>query len=91
MAWLFDQISSLGSSRGLNSPPATAQFCRIQANGQAVRFRLDGGVPTATVGERLTAGGDVLELNDLGDMLNFRAIEEASGATLACHFQLSRV
>ncbi len=48
----------------------------------AVRFRIDGTAPTATVGHVLEAG-DVLELRGMGEIGKFQAIRrDGSDATL---------
>jgi hypothetical protein len=54
----------------------------ITVEAAAVRFRVDGTAPTATVGHILEVG-DVLELRGMGELGNFQAIrKDGADATL---------
>lgn len=75
----YDQITGLSTAKGLTSPPATAHLCLIQTEAQAVRWRDDGGTPTASLGMRL----------QVGETLNFskiKFIEESASAKVNAIF-----
>jgi len=59
-----------GTFKGLS-----AQAALISLDGGDVRFRLDGGAPTAINGHSLSSG-DTLVLNGTQSLLNFRAIRK---------------
>lgn len=73
----YVQITSLSSAVGLTSQ--LGQRVLIQVETQAVRWRDDGTAPTATVGMRIAAGG---ELDYDGDLSKIKLIEELASATL---------
>lgn len=83
----YQQITSLSASTGLTVPtadPATglaakANFALITPEAQAVRWRDDGGAPTASVGMPLAAG---VTLQYDGDLTKIRFIEQTGGAKL---------
>lgn len=54
----------------------------ITCEAQIVRYRTDGGIPTATVGHRLLVN-DILKLKGKGELENFRVIrQDGADATL---------
>jgi len=56
---------------------ATRAFITIEGtDGIQIRYRMDGGAPTTTVGH-LAYVGDVLMLESVSDIANFRAIRTA--------------
>ncbi|MBM4285815.1 MAG: hypothetical protein FJ128_11300 [Deltaproteobacteria bacterium] len=59
-----------GTFKGL-----TAQAVLVSLDNGDVRFRIDGGLPTASNGHSLTSG-DTLVLNGSQSLLNFRAIRQ---------------
>lgn len=75
----YEQLTSLSSSKGLQSIPKGARFAIIQAESQNVRWRdgTSGTAPTATVGMRLAAGTDFFYN---GQLNLIRFIEEAASA-----------
>lgn len=63
------------------TPPTGATKILIQCTGQNVRYRLDGGIPTASVGFQLTTGGDPRAISlPTGSVL--MVIEETATATI---------
>jgi hypothetical protein len=78
----YAQITDLAASSPLSeggTVPTTATYAVIQAESQAVRWRDDGQAPTASVGMRIPAGG---ELFYDGNLSAIRFIEEAASAKL---------
>ncbi len=72
------------STTALQITEAIRDFDRayITVESQIVRYRVDGGVPTATVGIRLGVD-DILELHGKGEVEKFRVIrQDASDATV---------
>jgi hypothetical protein len=49
----YEQLASIASSTAPSSVPAGTVAFAMQCSGQAVRWRADGGTPTASVGMRL--------------------------------------
>lgn len=81
----YEQITSLNTAKSL-TPPTTgpvAGWAMIQCETQAVRFLLNGEVPTSSTGMRL-AVGQTLFLNS--DLNAFRVIEETSSAKVNVHY-----
>ena len=61
--------------------PAMCSRCEIQAEGNNIRYRVDGGDPTSSVGHRLLSSGSPLALDrDIIGLARF--IQEGSGAEL---------
>ncbi len=72
------------SATALQITEALRDFDRayITVESQIVRYRVDGGVPTATVGIRLLVN-DILELHGKSEVENFRVIrQDGSDATV---------
>lgn len=78
----YVQISDV-SAVVLLTAPAGANVAIIQTEGAPVRWRDDGGLPTASLGMRLPVGSE-LRLDSLLDSV--RIIQEASGAKLNISF-----
>lgn len=76
----YQQITTLSASTAL-AVPTGASYAMIRAESQAVRFRDDGGVPSATVGQVL-AIGDVLPVNGNAILAALRFIETTASAKL---------
>ena len=74
----YQQITALSSAVGLK-PATHARIAKIQAISEDVRWRDDGGTPTATVGMVLAAGG---EMNYTGDLTKIVFIETSASAEL---------
>lgn len=81
----YQQLTDLTAIAVLSVPPG-AGFAVIQAEGAAVRWRDDGGEPTASVGMRTTAGS---ELRYDGDPNALKFIQEGSGAKLNVSYYVS--
>ena len=63
-----------------------ADYASLSVEGGPIRFRLDGGTPTASVGERLEVG-DRLVLTNRSEVKGFKAIRvDGASATLRVHF-----
>jgi hypothetical protein len=77
----FQQITALSSAASLTLPTngPHPSWAMIQCETQAVRFRCDGIVPTASVGMRLPVGQTLFLNSNLSD---FRVIEETASAKL---------
>lgn len=74
----FQQITTLGTSQSL-TVPMNAQWARIEAEAQTVRWRDDGTDPTPTVGMTLVAGAG---MDYHGNLAEIEFIEVAAGAKL---------
>ncbi|QGH72949.1 MAG: hypothetical protein [Siphoviridae sp. ctdEk19] len=75
----YQQITSLSSATAL-TVPAGATMARIQPETQAVRWRDDGSNPSATVGQPLAVGAELVYTGAQLSVLKF--IEQVSGAKL---------
>lgn len=75
----YQQITVLTASTGLTVPSGT-RLIRIQCESQAVRWRDDGVAPTATVGQPLAVGVELIYTANAAGVLRF--IEQAVGAKL---------
>lgn len=74
----YHQIDDLSSVVGC--PQASAgQAVVFKAEAQSIRYRSDGGTPSATVGMLIVAGESV---KYVGDLTKLRFIQVASGAKL---------
>lgn len=74
----YQQISSLSAATALTVPTgATTAVITVEA--QAVRYRDDGTVPTASVGMPVAVGGT---LTYTGPLSKIKFIEQTSGATV---------
>lgn len=79
----FEQVTVDAAVGGKSLTAATygnSQKASITVETAQIRFRTDGGVPTATVGH-LADADDLIELESAEDIANFRAIR--TGATSA--------
>lgn len=82
----YEQITSLSTLTALNAPSTDANgllckpsFALITCETAAVRWRDDGGAPTASVGMPLAAG---VTLQYDGDLSRIRFIQQTAGAKL---------
>lgn len=75
----YEQITSLGTAQSLTVPTG-AQYARIQAVTQNVRWRDDGTAPTSTVGMRIVL--DEVPMFYGGDLSAIQFIEESASAEL---------
>jgi hypothetical protein len=80
-----DNITSLNSATKLTGIPAGATIVHLTATTQNVRVTLDGTTPTASVGERIVAGGETRKFN-LTDLSNIQVIEETASASLHVNY-----
>lgn len=77
----YHQLAS-GDITTATSVPGTGSIVMIQAEGQNVRYRVDGVNPTATVGILLAAGEcHTLNVGE-GNISNIKVIEAAVGGIL---------
>lgn len=78
----FEQLTGISAAKALQSKPAGTRQIWMQAEGQHVRYRIDGENPTASVGMRLLK--DVNEptvLDAVGESIaDLKFIEEQSTA-----------
>lgn len=75
----YQQITSLAAAASLTVPAGTTMI-RIVPETQAVRWRDDGTNPTATVGQPLAVGAELIYTADSAGKLKF--IEQAASAKL---------
>lgn len=69
---------------GVVGIPAGTAFVRIVAEAQAVRWRDDGTAPTATIGQPLASGAELLYTAN--GLKNLQFISQTAGAILNCTF-----
>ena len=88
----YEDITVAATSKALTAATySNGDYARIKVEGGAVRFRLDGGAPTASVGEALEIGA-VLELFGTREISQARFIRrDATSATLRVHYATSLV
>lgn len=78
----YQQVISLGSAVAL-TVPSGADLAVIQAEGQNVRFFLDGSSPTATTGGRIIKDSQVpTQIRGVDGLKVAKFIEEAASAKL---------
>ncbi len=65
--------SAIGMTTTVGNPAYLPQAAEILVEDQAIRYRIDGSVPTATVGIGVEVGG-VITLINRGEVTGFRAI-----------------
>lgn len=75
----YQQLATLTTATGLTVPAGTTMI-RIIAESQAVRWRDDGTNPTATVGQPLAVGVEMIYTADSAGKLKF--IEQTAGGKL---------
>jgi len=77
----YQQITNLSAAVGLTIPPGT-KLILVQAEGQPVRWRDDGVLPTAAIGYPLTVGSELRYTGWGKAHPNLKVIEQVSGAKL---------
>lgn len=82
----YQQIATVSSATGLTVPAdfivganQAPTYCRIIAEAQAVRWRDDGTDPSATVGQPLAVGAELIYD---GNLKAIKFFEQAGGAKL---------
>lgn len=75
----FNATTILPVSGNLKDVPCKTVFATLET--ASIRFRIDGVLPTSTVGHPLTVGQN-LTLQDIDDIKNFKAIMQDLSATL---------
>lgn len=87
----YEDLTVAGSAVGFTAATYTrngtvARTARAYVEVAAIRFRVDGGTPSATVGEPVEVGG-VIELNSPDQVSSFRAFRrDGVSATLRSQF-----
>jgi hypothetical protein len=82
----YEAITVSTTAIPLTTIPGGCQYARVFVESQAVRFRLDGTVPTASEGEPVEAGS-VIILDSRDQVTKFRVIRrDGSDATLRVHY-----
>ena len=67
-----------------------ASYASVLVQGGPIRFRLDGGTPTASVGDTLEIN-DRIELQGIEEVVRFRAIRrDGTSATLRVNFGVQK-
>lgn len=80
----FNQLTSLATAKSLGPMPAIVNYVMVQAEGQNVHYRDDGGVPTSSTGFILYVGDPPTKF--AGSLQLLRFIEGASGGILNVRF-----
>lgn len=83
----YEQITlDATTARGLSLPAAssTLMLCLIKPEGQAVRWRDDGQLPTATVGQVLAVGAELRY--DANNVNQLRFIGQVAGAKINVNY-----
>ena len=83
----YEDLTVAATSVGFTAATfAAGDYATVLVQVGPVRFRLDGGAPTASVGDTLEVG-DRLELNHAHELSNARFIRrDGTSATLRCHY-----
>ena len=82
----YQQITVVSASIGLAVPtnfPQRPTKCRIVPEAQGIRWRDDGIAPTATVGQPLAAGAELIYDQDLNAI---RFFEQAASAKINVYY-----
>ncbi len=74
-------LTSIATASRLTSIPAGTEVVRVTATTQNVRVTFDGTTPTASVGERIVAGGETREFI-VTNPEKIQVIQEAATAAL---------
>ncbi len=78
----YQQVTSLGSAVAL-TVPSGADLAVIQAEGQSVRFLLDGSSPTASTGARIIKDSQIpTQIRSIDGLKVAKFIEESASAKL---------
>lgn len=77
----YQQLTSLSSATALTVPSGT-KMIRIIPETQAVRWRDDGTSPTATVGQPLAVGSELIYTGTVAGMAALKFIEQTASAKL---------
>lgn len=81
-----EAMSSLGTAVGFTTLPGNAQAARVSVTGAGtVRYRDDGGTPTASVGHPATTLS-YFWIIGRQQLVNFLVIQEASSAMYVTYF-----
>lgn len=83
----YEDLTVAGTALGFTAATyLNADKAFVLCETAAVRFRLDNGTPTATVGDTLEVG-ERLTLDSAAQIAGFKAIRrDGTSATLRCHF-----
>lgn len=88
----FEQITVSNAVKSLNpeiySKNGGLECCNkatIMVETDAIRYRVDGGEPTATLG-LIANNGDIISLSGRTELKLFRAIRVTNDATLTCDY-----
>ncbi len=76
----FEQLTIGNTVNGIALTKAKLGSCNkaiVTVEAASLRYRVDGGFPTSTVGH-IAYVGDIIELESSSEMTNFRAIREGS-------------
>lgn len=85
----YFQGTSLATARTLadikgSAAPVTSDYCIVQAESQACRWRMDGTSPTAAIGNTLAVGDTlIVRRSQYG---NFKIIEQTASAKVNIEF-----
>lgn len=82
-AFDFEQLvvstTAVSMTRGkiMPSGKAPAACATISVSGDSIRYRIDGGEPTSSVGHQLEAG-DYITISGINNLLRFKAIRSGT-------------
>ncbi len=80
LADAFEQVTVSTTAKTLGTPRQTHQYATVACENVAVRYRLDGQAPTATVGTLLNAN-DTLLLGNAANVDNAQFISATGGSS----------
>ncbi len=83
----FEELAPAASAIGISEnirvrSSVDCTFARVTVEDNAVRYRLDGGNPTATVGHALAVGAPPLDIYGAANVRNFRVIAQTGTASV---------
>ena len=83
----YEDLTVASTSVGFTaSTYSNGDYASVQVETAPIRFRLDAGTPTASVGQSLEVG-DHIYLESREEVVRFRAIRrDGTSATLRCQF-----
>jgi len=83
----FEKLSVAGVVVGFTLPTTSISIRSVilSVETNSVRFRVDGTDPDSTTGIKLN-DGDLLELDNVDMIRNFKVIQVSAGATLQIHY-----
>lgn len=82
----FAELAAIAASTGLPSLPTGTRLALIKVENQAIRYRSDGGTPTASSGIPVAVGETLNFDGDWASMQAFRFIQQAASAKVSIEY-----